>query len=59
MGRSGLDMIVVVDLETTCWEKRERPDHGGHRGGRLFARISGPVKSPRGRVFLSGQSIPW
>jgi inhibitor of KinA sporulation pathway (predicted exonuclease) len=24
MGRAGLDKIVVVDLETTCWEKRER-----------------------------------
>jgi inhibitor of KinA sporulation pathway (predicted exonuclease) len=24
MGRAGLDKIVVVDVETTCWEKRER-----------------------------------
>jgi inhibitor of KinA sporulation pathway (predicted exonuclease) len=24
MGRTGLDKIVVVDLETTCWEKREK-----------------------------------
>jgi inhibitor of KinA sporulation pathway (predicted exonuclease) len=24
MGRAGLDKIVVVDLETTCWEKREK-----------------------------------
>jgi inhibitor of KinA sporulation pathway (predicted exonuclease) len=24
MGRAGLDKIAVVDLETTCWEKRER-----------------------------------
>jgi inhibitor of KinA sporulation pathway (predicted exonuclease) len=24
MGRAGLDRIVVVDLETTCWEKRQR-----------------------------------
>ena len=24
MGKAGLDKIVVVDLETTCWEKRER-----------------------------------
>jgi inhibitor of KinA sporulation pathway (predicted exonuclease) len=24
MGRAALDKIVVVDLETTCWEKRER-----------------------------------
>jgi inhibitor of KinA sporulation pathway (predicted exonuclease) len=24
MGRAWLDKIVVVDLETTCWEKRER-----------------------------------
>jgi len=24
MGRAGLDKIVVVDLETTCWEKRQR-----------------------------------
>jgi len=24
MGRGGLDKIVVVDLETTCWEKRQR-----------------------------------
>jgi len=24
MVRSGLDKIVVVDLETTCWEKRQR-----------------------------------
>ena len=24
MGKAGLDRIVVVDLETTCWEKRER-----------------------------------
>jgi inhibitor of KinA sporulation pathway (predicted exonuclease) len=24
MGKAGLDKIVVVDLEATCWEKRER-----------------------------------
>jgi len=24
MGRAGLDKVVVVDLETTCWEKREK-----------------------------------
>jgi inhibitor of KinA sporulation pathway (predicted exonuclease) len=24
MGKAGLDKIVVVDLETTCWERRER-----------------------------------
>jgi inhibitor of KinA sporulation pathway (predicted exonuclease) len=24
MGKAGLDKIVVVDLETTCWEKREK-----------------------------------
>src|SRR3990172_3172674 len=24
MGKAGLDKIVVVDLETTCWEKRQR-----------------------------------
>ena len=24
MGKGGLDKIVVVDLETTCWEKRQR-----------------------------------
>jgi inhibitor of KinA sporulation pathway (predicted exonuclease) len=24
MGRGGLDKIVVVDVETTCWEKRHR-----------------------------------
>jgi inhibitor of KinA sporulation pathway (predicted exonuclease) len=24
MEKAGLDKIVVVDLETTCWEKRER-----------------------------------
>ena len=24
MGKAGLDKIVVVDIETTCWEKREK-----------------------------------
>jgi len=24
MGKAGLDKIVVVDIETTCWEKRQR-----------------------------------
>ena len=24
MGKAGLDKIVVVDVETTCWEKRQR-----------------------------------
>jgi inhibitor of KinA sporulation pathway (predicted exonuclease) len=24
MGRAGLDKVVVVDLETTCWERREK-----------------------------------
>jgi inhibitor of KinA sporulation pathway (predicted exonuclease) len=24
MGRAGLDKIVVVDIEATCWEKREK-----------------------------------
>jgi len=24
MGKAGLDKILVVDLETTCWEKRQR-----------------------------------
>jgi hypothetical protein len=50
MGRAGLDKIVVVDLEATCWEKRERDQIMEVIGWAFACSTSGLAKSPIGEV---------